>query len=102
MGNNQNANIFKEYNLIKENIVYKFLIKKNDKEITINYDNYYISFNHNYLSLLTKKTFKSLNKAYEFIFNVFEKNKMIIKNIIKNKEIILLIKKPIKKRKKSN
>jgi len=82
---------YQEYYLIKENIVYKFFIEKNDNEIIIKSKNYLISFNHNDLSLLTEKEFNSINKAYEFIFNIFEENKIIIKNIIINKEIILLI-----------
>jgi len=82
---------YQEYYLIKENIVYKLVIEKNDKEIYIKYKNYLISFNHNDLSILTKKEFYSINKAYEFIFNIFEENKIIIKNIILNKELKLLI-----------
>ena len=72
-------------------MVYKIEIEKNDEEIFIKYKKYLISFNHNDLSILTKKKFNSISKAYEFIFNIFEENKIIIKNIILNKEITLLI-----------
>jgi len=80
-----------EYYLIKDNIIYIFLISRNDKEIFIQCKNYLISFNYKVLSLLTNKSFNSINKAYEFIYNNFEENKIIIKNIIINKEITLLI-----------
>ena len=87
-----NLSNYQEYYLIKDNIVYIFLISRNDKEIFIQCKNYLISFNYNDLSLLTNKFFNSINKAYEFIYNNFEENKIIIKNIIINKEIILSIK----------
>jgi len=86
-----NLTNYQEYYLIKENIIYKIAIEKNDEEIFIKCKNYLISFNHKDLSLLTKEKFNTINKAYEFIFNIFEENKIIIKNIIINKEIILLI-----------
>ena len=81
-----------EYYLIKENAVYKFLIEKNNEEIFIKCKNYLISLSYKDLSILTNIKFNSINKAYEFIFNYFEENKIIIKNIKINKEIILLIK----------
>ena len=83
---------YQEYYLIKENIVYKIVIEKKDNKIFIKYKNYLISFNHNDLSFLTKKDFNSINNAYEFIFNIFEENNIIIKKIIINKELLLLIK----------
>ena len=51
---NNNLYNIQEYYLIKENIVYKFLIEKNDKNIITKCENYIISFNHNDLSFLTK------------------------------------------------
>ena len=84
---NINCYNYQEYYLIKENIVYKILIEKNDNKIFIKYKNYLISFNHNDLSLLTNKNFNTVNEAYEFIFDNFEKNKILIKNIILNKII---------------
>ena len=88
----ENYNYYQEYYLLKENIVYKIIINKDNKEIYIKCNNYYISLNTNDLLILTKINFDSINKAYEFILNNFEENKVIFENIIIKKEIKLLIK----------
>ena len=82
---------YQEYYLIKENIIYKILIDKNNEEIFIICKNYYISLNIIDISSLTNIKFNSLNKAYEYISNFFEDNKVIIKDVIKNKEIKLIL-----------
>ena len=83
---------FQDYYLIKDNIVYKIIIEKNSENIIIKCKNYLISFNEYKLSSLTKIKFHSIDNAYEFIYNIFEENKVIIENIVLNKEIKLLIK----------
>ena len=44
------------------------------------------------LYLITKIKFKSINNVYQFILNIFDNNNVLIKNIILDKEIILLMK----------
>ena len=83
---NTNYNYYQDYYLMKENIIYKIIIEKNDEEIFIHCKNYMISINQNDLSLLSKIQFNSLNKAYEFIFNLFEENKVIIQNVLIKKK----------------
>ena len=69
---------FQEYYLIKENSIFKMKIGKKKTEIFIKCKNYSISFNKEELSLLIKMSFNSINEVYEFIINIFEKNKVII------------------------
>ena len=83
---------YQEYYLINENIVYKIIIDKNNEEVFIKCKNYSISLNNKNLSSLIKMKINSTTKAYEFIFNMFEENKVAFKNIIINKEIIFLLK----------
>ena len=83
---------YQDYYLIKDNIVYKINVEKNDENIAIKCRNYLILFNEYKLSSLTKIKFNSIDKAYEFIYNIFEENKVTIENIVLNKEIKLLIK----------
>ena len=89
---NLNYNDYQDYYLMKENIIYKIIIEKDDEDIFIKCKNYLISINQNELSLLSKIQFNSLNKAYEFIFNLFEENKVIIQNVLIIKEIALVLK----------
>ena len=83
---------YEEYFLIKENIVYKIIVKKFCEEIKIKCKKYEINFTLGDLSILTKIKFETINKAYRFIVNLFEDNKVFIKNIIINKEIKLILK----------
>ena len=86
-----NDNI-EEYFLIKEKSVYKFNIIKGINEIIIKYKNYIIQFNNNDLSILTNSLFNTIDDAYEFIINIFEQNKVYIKDININKDIKLIFK----------
>ena len=72
---------YQEYYLIKENIIYKIVLFKNENTIIIKCKNYMISFNHHDLSILTNHKYISIDKAYDFILNLFEENKVLIKNI---------------------
>ena len=82
---------YEEYFLIKENIVYKIIIQKLFEKIKIKSKNYEIDFSLNYLSLLTKLEFETINNAYKFIVNLFEENKIFINNIINKKEMKLIL-----------
>ena len=82
---------YQEYYFLKENNIYKIILTKNEKDIFIKIKNYMISFNQIQLSRLLKIEFNSINEAYQFLLNKFEENKIIIKNIILNKEMKIKI-----------
>ena len=97
---NINSNlIFQEYYIIKDNYAYKIIIEQNNANISIKSNNYINIFNLDNLSLLIKNTFYTLNNAYEYLINLFEENRVIIKNRIKNKEMKLILKLENKKEK---
>ena len=81
-----------EYYLMKENNIYKFIIGKEENELIIKCKNYEIKLNNNDLSILSKSILNSVDDSYEFIINIFEENKVKIKNITINKTIQLLLK----------
>jgi len=83
---------YEEYFHMKENIIYKIVILKNESEITFECKSYKISYNLKDLSFLFKREFNTIDNAYEFIINIFEENNFSIKNIVKNKNLKLLIK----------
>ena len=83
---------YQEYFLIKDFLVYKITIRNIDNEIIIRSKNFQIILNLEDLLSLLKIKFEKINKAYEYIINLFEENKVTIKDIIQNKEIKLLLK----------
>ena len=93
-GNNLNEDILKydEFYLIKDNNAYKIIIEKLKNEILIKCKNYEIKLNNNDLSILSKSKINTIDEAYQFLINIFEYNKVIIKEIIINKSIKLLLK----------
>jgi hypothetical protein len=72
---------YEEYFLIKENNVFKFIIEKEYNNIIIKCQNYEKHININDLSILNKSLFKNIDDAYEYINNLFENNKVNIKDI---------------------
>ena len=80
-----------EFFLIYEDIIYKIIIAKSVYEIFIKCKNYLFTFNQEDLSILSNKKFYSTDEAYDFIINIFEQNKVLIKTIIIYKEIKLLM-----------
>ena len=82
---------YQEFFLIKINQIYKIVIGRTNKEILIKCNNYYVKFNSSDFCLLTNISFESESKTYEYIINNFEENKIYIKDIIINKEMILCI-----------
>ena len=82
---------YEEYYLLKENNAYKLIIEINENELIIRHKKYTISMNHDDLSLLTKIMFNTIYDAYEYIINLFEKNKVAIKEIKRKNNIILLL-----------
>ena len=93
-GNNLNEDILKydEFYLIKENNAYKIIIEELNNEILIKYKNYEIKLNNNDLSILSKSIINTIDEAYQYTINLFEYNKVIIKEIIINKSIKLYLK----------
>ena len=83
---------YKEYYLIKENTVYKFIIEKRKSEIIIKSKNYQKKLDLKELSIITKSILNIIDDGYQFIINTFEENKVVIKNIIINQSINLLLK----------
>ena len=82
---------YKDFYLIKENIIFKIIVGIIGNKILIKSNNYFITFGLNDFKLLTKLLFNTINEAYEFIINLFEENKVIINNININKTIKLLL-----------
>ena len=80
---------YQEYFLIKESVIYKIIIEKFEDNIIMKCKNYMTTFNLNDL-LIKEMTFNSIDEIYECITNIFDENKVEIKNIIKKKEIKLL------------
>ena len=83
---------YKEYYLIKENTVNKFIIEKRKSEIIIKSKNYQKILDLKELSIITKSILNTIDDGYQFIINTFEENKVTIKNIIINQSINLLLK----------
>ena len=81
-----------EFYIIKEHNAYKFIISKKQSEIIIKCKNYDIKFNNNDLSILTKSILNTIDDAYDYIINIFQENKVVIKEIINKKTIKLLMK----------
>ena len=83
---------YEEYYLIEQKVGYKFIIIKYSNKIIIKCKNYRIILNNKDLSLLTKSNLNTIDDAYLFIINIFERNEVIIKNIEINQSITLLLK----------
>ena len=82
---------YEEYYLIKEKSGYKFIIGRRSNDIIIKCKNYQFTLDNNDLSILTKSIFNTIDDAFLFIINIFEENKVIIKDIIIHKTITLLL-----------
>ena len=79
---------FQEYFLLKDGIIYKIVVQKIEDNITIKCKSYMTSFSLNDC-LIQEMKLNSIDKIYESIINIFENNKVEIKNITMNKIIIL-------------
>ena len=83
---------YEDYYLVKDKNAYKVIIGKLRNEIVIRCKNYEIKLNNKDLTILTKSVLNTIEEAYQFIINIFEQNKVIIKDININKTINLLLK----------
>ena len=81
----------KEYTLNKDNNKYGIKIGKTKDEIILNYLNYEGKFNLDDLIKISKLfcICKSIDEVYEFIINLFNRNKVAIKEINNNKYLKL-------------
>ena len=82
---------YEEYYLINEKAAYKFIIGKTSNGVIIKCKNYELTFNNNDLFIFTKSKFETIDDSFLFIINIFEENKVTIKDIIINKNISLLL-----------
>ena len=64
--NNIELNNIKEYNISKDNKIYKASLKYNNQNITIKCDNISINLNFEDVIKLTKINFKNFNEAYNY------------------------------------
>ena len=75
---------FQDYYLIKENSVFKIVIIKLEKILLIKCRNYQIQLNIDNLSeLIIINKFNSIEEGYKYINDIFEENRIKIKNITK-------------------
>ena len=81
---------YQKYYLIIENSVYKIIIGKRKSEILIKSKKYEIALTCNDFYLLIKKDFKTIDELYDFILNLFEENRVIIKKIKINESMKLI------------
>ena len=82
---------YQEYYLIKEKSVYKLLIGNLKNSIFIKCKHYYKIFGLKEISNLFQTSFNSLNESYQKLKNLFEEEKIIIKNILPYKEMKLIL-----------
>ena len=89
--NTSNIYDYQEYYLIKEHSVYKLLIGNLKNAIFIKCKHYYKIFGLKEISNLFQKSFDSLSAAYQKLENLFEEEKIIIKNILPYKKMKLIL-----------
>ena len=82
---------YQEYYLIKEKSVYKLLIGNLKNSIFIKCKHYYKIFGLKEISNLFQISFNSLDESYQKLKNLFEEEKIIIKNILPYKEMKLIL-----------
>ena len=91
--NNSSSDILikekEEFKLIKNNTNYTFLIIKLEDKIIIKHKNYVVKLDINDINELFGIQIDSKENMYKYIINAFNEGKIIIKDIILNKEIIL-------------
>ena len=85
---------YKEFYLDKDNIKYICILKSISNKIKILIDNYEIELELNEIKNLIfgDKQIHSINKIFSTLIELFEKDKVIIKEINANKNIILIFK----------
>jgi len=90
--NNSNSNIdnifeYQEFYLQAFNIIHKIIVCKRNEEVIIKSNKYELFLNYNELSTLTKLKFLSIDEAYNYLIELFDENKIVVKSILINKSI---------------
>ena len=88
----ENTSEYEKYYLLKKNNIYKIIVERLKNEFIIKYKNYEIKLNNNNLSKITNGILNNIDEAYELIINAFEKNKIMIKDMVINKSVKLFFK----------
>ena len=83
---------YQEYFLFKEDIINKIIINKIENKVIIRCKNYIYNFENNDDLLIKENNIETIDRLYEFIINLFDENKVFIKEIIINKEMKLIFK----------
>ena len=83
---------YQEFYLIFKSKIFKIIIGKKEDGLIIKSKSYIISFNSNDISSSINYKFVSIDETYEFIINLFKENKVVIKNVLINKELQLISK----------
>ena len=81
----------KEYKIKKDDKIYNISVNRTDEELLIKYLNYECRLSITDLTKLTKIFIDNLNEGFKFITNIFENDKVNIKEIVKNKNMKLKI-----------
>ena len=90
LNTNQNYIDFKEYKIYYNKSPF-ILIGLAKEEVILTSFNYVKKINKNELSKLTNIIYNSLEELYEFIKNIFEQNKVIIKEVTKEMMKLIII-----------
>ena len=83
--------IQKNYEIIKDNKSYKIEVCEISDKILIKHINYKVKLNYDEISKITKVLFNSNDEAYKYIENIFNKKKVIIKEVLVNDKIKLIL-----------
>ena len=93
--NNQNNKLIKikEFSIINNNILYRFVIiqKKEENNIIINCNDYEIKLTLKEIIKKTKLYLESIEEAFNLLINLFNLNKIGIKNSVNKKELIITL-----------
>jgi len=83
---------YKELNIFEGKSTYKVILRHSSKSIKINIESYQIKLYLNELQNLINNKIDSLEKFFSFFLNLFEKDKVYIKEIELDKKIKLVFK----------
>lgn len=89
INNSEQILIQKNYELMKDNKSYKIEVCEISDKILIKHINYKVKLSYDEISKITKILFNSIDEAYKYIENLFNKNKVIIKDVLVNDKIKL-------------
>lgn len=81
----------KDYKLTKDNKTYNISVKKTQTNLIIRYLNYENRMTNEYLRKLTNQYLNNINESYNFIKQLFDDDRIIIKDIEIKKVFILQI-----------